>query len=176
MDDFVIRKAAQLKKKYGTSDPFALLDAVGVRVIYKEEFTHLKAFYYIMLGVPYVVMNASLDEIEMRAVAAHELGHHILHRQLAKNSPLREVGFYDMKSGPEYEANLFASEILIDDTQLAALIEEESDYYKLCCKMGVQSELMAFKMNNLNKKGHAYNLPFTYQSDFLANSRRRIGT
>lgn len=176
MDDFVIRKASQLKKKYGTGDPFVIMDALGVQVKYNDNFTHLKAFYYVMLGIPYVVINASLDENEMRTVAAHELGHHILHRQLAKNSPLREIGFYDMKSGPEYEANLFASELLIDDSELTTLIREEADYYKICSVMCVPRELMIFKINNLNKRGYNFRLPFSCQSDFLANSRRISGT
>lgn len=55
-----------------------------------------------------------LEEPQRKTVAAHELGHHILHRHLAKASPLREIGFYDAASGPEYEANLFAGELLID--------------------------------------------------------------
>lgn len=169
--DYIIKKASQLKKKYCTSDPFAILEALGVHVRYSDNFTHLKAFYYIMLGIPYVVLNASLDRAELKTVAAHELGHHLLHRSLASETPLREIGFYDMKSGPEYEANLFASELLIDSSELAALLKEEPDYYKICSVMGIQSELMAFKINSLNKNGGNYRLPFALQSDFLANNK-----
>ncbi|MFR1519127.1 MAG: ImmA/IrrE family metallo-endopeptidase [Clostridia bacterium] len=168
MDEFVINKANQLKKKYGTNDPFKLLEALGVNIKYNYAFNHLKAFYYIMFGVPYVVVNAAMEEAEQKTVAAHELGHHVLHRQLAKESPIREVGFYDMKSGPEYEANLFASELLIDDTEIEELLKEETDYFKICSILEISPELMAFKINSMNKRGYRYRVPVTYKSDFLA--------
>ena len=168
MDKFVITKANQLKKKYATNDPFNILKELGVHVQYNYDFKHLKAFYYIMLGIPYVVINGALEEAERRTVAAHELGHHIFHRQLAKTSPFREIGFYDMKSTPEYEANLFASELLIDEEDLIMLLKEESDYFKICSVLEVCPELMAFKINNMNKKGCQYKIPITYKSDFLA--------
>ena len=168
MDKFVITKANQLKKKYATNDPFKILKELGVHVKYNYDFKHLKAFYYIMLGIPYVVINGALEEAERRTVAAHELGHQIFHRQLAKTSPFREIGFYDMKSTPEYEANLFASELLIDEEDLIMLLKEESDYFKICSVLEVCPELMAFKINNMNKKGCQYKIPITYKSDFLA--------
>lgn len=64
MDKFVITKANQLKKKYATNDPFKILKELGVHVKYNYDFKHLKAFYYIMLGIPYVVINGALEEAE----------------------------------------------------------------------------------------------------------------
>ena len=167
MDDFVIKKVKALSRKYGTRDPFVLLDALGVNVRYNYDFTRLKAFYYIMLGIPYVVINGSLEEAEQKLVAAHELGHHVLHRQLARKSPLRELGFYDLQSGPEYEANLFASELLIADTDLRDVLREDSDFYRASSVLRVPPELLAFKLNTWNKNGADYRSPISYKSDFL---------
>ncbi|MBS5571565.1 MAG: ImmA/IrrE family metallo-endopeptidase [Clostridiales bacterium] len=168
MEEFIRGQVNRLKKKYRTNEPFALLEALGVNVRYNYGFQHLKAFYYIMLGVPYVVINGDLEEPQRKTVAAHELGHHILHRHLAKASPLREIGFYDAASGPEYEANLFAGELLIDDGALEAVLKEEADFFKICSILGVSPELMAFKLHGLNKKGYRLNVPIPCKSDFLA--------
>lgn len=167
MDDYIVEKISQLKSEYGTSDPFELLEALGVKVKYNYDFTKLKAFYYVMFGCPYVVLNGNIDEYQMRTVAAHELGHHVLHQSLAQNSPIKELGFYDMKSGPEYEANLFAANLLIDDEELLQMIRDESDFYSLCSNLNVSPDLMAFKMKTFVKKGMKLNIPVSYKSDFL---------
>ena len=62
MEEFIRGQVNRLKKKYRTNEPFALLEALGVNVRYNYGFQHLKAFYYIMLGVPYVVINGDLEE------------------------------------------------------------------------------------------------------------------
>ena len=50
-----------------------------------------------------------LDENMLRIVCAHELGHDQLHRNMAKTTPIHEFMLYDMKSKPEYEANIVAA-------------------------------------------------------------------
>ena len=124
MDDYIIEKTRQLKEQFCTSNPFEILEQLGVEVKYNYEFTKLKAFYYVMLGKPYVVINGNMDEHQLKTVAAHELGHHLFHAHLAENSPIKEMGFYDYKSGPEYEANVFAANLLIDDEELESMINE----------------------------------------------------
>lgn len=168
MDEYIIKKVSQLRDEFGTNDPFEILEALGVTVKYNYDFTKLKAFYYVMLGNPYVVMNGNMDEYQMSTVAAHELGHHVLHQDLAQDAPIKEMGFYDMKSGPEYEANVFAANLLIDDEELLQRLNEESDFYNLCSNMNVAPELMAFKMKTFVKKGLRINIPVSFKSDFLA--------
>lgn len=168
MSHYIAEKVTQLKEDFGTDNPFDILEALGVTVKYNYEFTKLKAFYYIMFGKPYVVINGNLDTYQMRTVAAHELGHHVLHSDLAVNSPLKELGFYDIKSGPEYEANIFAANLLVDDEMLESMLQEESDFFRICANLEVAPELMAFKMKTFNVKGKRYNIPITFKSDFLA--------
>ena len=168
MDAFIVEEAARLKKEYGTKDPFALLELLGVQVKYNDAFRHLKAFYYIMLGIPYVVLNSQLDPVELKIVAAHELGHHILHKEFAQISPIRELGFYDPKSGLEYEANLFAAELLTEDSEITDLLAEGLDYFQICSIVGAPPEFLAFKINSMQKRGYPITLPVIYKSDFLA--------
>ena len=62
--------------------------------------------------------NESLNENMLRIVCAHELGHDQLHRNMAKTTPIHEFMLYDMKSKPEYEANIVAAEILMDSDEV----------------------------------------------------------
>ena len=167
--DYIIERVNQLKNDFATNDPFELLEALGVPIKYNYDFTKLKAFYYVLFGQPYVVINGNLDSYQMRTVAAHELGHHILHAELAHESPLKEMGFYNIKSGPEYEANVFAANLLIDSEELDNLLSEEADFFRVCSILGVAPELMAFKMKSYSKNGIKYNVPVLCDSDFLAN-------
>lgn len=170
MNDYVAYKVSELIKEYGTRDPYEILDALGVDVKYNYDFTKLKAFYVFICNNPYIVLNGNLNEYDLKTIAAHELGHHILHRELALNTPLRELGFYDVRGGPEYEANLFAAELLIDEGELIYNLKEDNDYFRICSIMRVSPELMAFKMNLMNnKRGYNFKIPIVSRSDFLAD-------
>lgn len=167
-DNYIIQKVNELKEQYYTADPLQLLEELGVGIKYSYDFVKLKAFYTVVLGNPYVVLNGSLDEYELRTVAAHELGHHIFHGYLAEAGPIQEIGFYNVKSGPEYEANVFAAELLIDTDELLLLLSEESDFYSVASMLNVSPELLAFKMKNSGGIFLNYNIPIIARSDFMS--------
>ena len=72
----------------------------------------------------FIFLNNSLDENMLRIVCAHELGHDQLHRNMAKTTPIHDFMLYDMKSKPEYEANIVAAEILMDSDEVLRYIYE----------------------------------------------------
>ncbi|MBR5753617.1 MAG: ImmA/IrrE family metallo-endopeptidase, partial [Clostridia bacterium] len=61
----------------------------------------------------------AIDEAQpppiQRIVCAHELGHHLLHRDLAEQILFNEYELYRMETKVEREANLFACFLLIPD-------------------------------------------------------------
>lgn len=59
----------------------------------------------------YDIFASSLKNI----VAAHELGHIILHRSQLKMAPMKDDVLYNMRDNTEYEANLFAADLILDD-------------------------------------------------------------
>ena len=75
----------------------------------------------------FAVINENLYPFTKTLVCAHELGHDILHQNLARKVCLQEFILYDMKSRPEYEANLFASEILLPDDIILNLARDGYD-------------------------------------------------
>ena len=108
----------------------------------------------------YVVINGNLTDSEKRIVAAHELGHIVLHKDHLKLAPMKDSILYDMTGKLEYQANSFAADLLISDAEIRSLLkEEEMDYFEACHRLDTAPDLISFKLFNLNKRNTSYNLP-----------------
>ena len=117
----------------------------------------------------YVMISSFLSEEEKMIVAAHELGHIILHRSQLKMAPMQDDTLYNMTDNTEYQANLFAADLLIDDEEIEDMVQNEDlDYFGLCSSLNATPELMSFKLYSLTKRGQAYHMPMEIQSNFLA--------
>ena len=97
----------------------------------------------------------------LRIVCAHELGHDQLHRKLAQANSLHEFTLYDMTTRPEYEANIVAAEILIDNDELLDYI-----YNYHYSAMDTDINLVALKIAHLTELGYELR-PVDHRSDFL---------
>ena len=100
-------------------------------------------------------------------VCAHELGHDILHQNLARKVCLQEFILYDMKSRPEYEANLFASEILLPDDIILNLARDGYDIEQISKELCTDINLIALKVSSMNTRGYRFNNTIDAKSDFL---------
>ena len=125
--DYIQTVAHELIKKYDTRDPFELCKAIGVEVFYAD-LGSLKGMYKYLKKNRFAVINERLDSYSKTLVCAHELGHDILHQDLAKRVCLQEFMLYDMKSRPEYEANLFAVSLLFNESDFNMKVLNMSNY------------------------------------------------
>ena len=157
----------KLVKRCDTRNPFEIADQLGIEVMLCENFGSLKGMYRVIKRNRFIFLNKDLDESMMRIVCAHELGHDQLHRQMAKTHPIQEFMLYDMKSRPEYEANIVAAEILLDhDEVLEYIYGYGYTAEQIARAMGTDINLVALKVAHLSTLG--YNLrPLEYKSDFL---------
>ncbi|MEG2935539.1 MAG: ImmA/IrrE family metallo-endopeptidase, partial [Clostridium sp.] len=151
--DFIHKSVLKLKKKYKTSNPLNLAKELNIDVCYKET-TSLKGFYVNILRNKYIVLSSTLTEEEIRIICAHELGHHILHRNLGIKMFQDELCISKIKSIPEIEANYFAAELLIDDEDMEELISYGYSYEEIAAELGVHKELVIIKGTLLNKRGY----------------------
>lgn len=129
-------------------DPFLLADTLRVRVRYFP-LGNLKGFYMVLQGIPFIALHRDLPEPLLRIVCAHELGHHILHRELASHRVFNEYELYQMENHIEGEANLFASFLLISDETVEALRRPEErgrSIGELARSAGVTEELLAIRL------------------------------
>ena len=126
-----------LIRKYKTRDPFELCDALGIRIRLKDLGTAIKAYYFCQSRIRNIVLNTRSGETVQRVLCAHELGHAVLHGELAAMRGFSELELFDATSRTEYEANMFAA------------------------------ELLDFKLRIMKSKGYRIEAPYIARSDFL---------
>lgn len=100
-------------------------------------------------------------------VCTHELGHDALHRQFAKDGGLREFMVYDMKSRPEYEANMYAADLLLDDEEIMELAKYGYDMQQVAGILNTDINLIDLKMESMNYRGFDLRIGIEPKSDFL---------
>ena len=97
MIDRIFEQAQRLRKRYKTSDPYELLDAMGVIVVKSNAYPRdgLRGYCTIMNKSKYVVINQKQPTEEQRVVAGHEAGHLILHSlELKAGAPMQDFDVY----------------------------------------------------------------------------------
>ncbi|NCB52251.1 MAG: ImmA/IrrE family metallo-endopeptidase [Clostridia bacterium] len=147
------------------------MDNLGVVVMFSRKYSAdgLKGYCLSSNRTIYVVINDFLCEAEKRVVAMHELGHVVLHRHMLQVTPMRDFELYGMQDKTEYEANLFAADCIIPDTDLEMLAKNgDEDYFDICKILCVNPDLLSFKLWSLIQRGYSnYNLPQNIKSGFL---------
>ena len=168
-NEYIYDKTQKLIKRYKTRDPFKMLDEMNVIVGESSNYKQLKGFCFMSCKTIYVVISSRLSDEEKRIVAAHELDHIILHKSQLKMAPMKDDTLYNMLDNTEYQANLFAADLLLSDADIAEMAHNEDlDYFGLCSSLNSTPELMSFKLYSLTKRGQAYHMPMDIHSNFLA--------
>ncbi|MEE1074459.1 MAG: ImmA/IrrE family metallo-endopeptidase [Acutalibacteraceae bacterium] len=169
--DFVSNKVAELVKKYNTRDPFKLCEELNIKIRYKDLGLSMKAFYFYQSRIKNIVINNRVEPIVRNILCAHELGHAVLHGELAAMKGFRELELFDSIIPTEYEANLFAAELLINDTELLELLNDsEKSFFSVAKELYVPTELLDFKFRALKNKGYRIESPIISKSNFLKNN------
>lgn len=153
-------------RKYRTKNPFELAESLGIDLDFAD-LGGLKGFYIVYDKGRYIVINENLDERLAKLVAAHEIGHDCLHRSLAESGGLKETGFFDMKSKPEKEANVFAANLLISDKDMLELAEEGYTIESIAKCLDVHYQTALIKAEDMGNRGYQVNVPFVPKSEFL---------
>lgn len=150
----VIQKSEGLVSRFDTRDPFEICRRAGIKLFLHDDFQSLKGMYRVILRSRCIFLNNNLSEEEKRIVLAHELGHDALHR--AYSGSLQDSVLWDFSLRPEYEANLFAANLLLSDGDVLELVEEENLLDRAAARLGVPPELLALKLTLLREKGHPF--------------------
>ncbi len=159
--------AQNLINKVGDNNPFNIARDIGIQVIFCDHFSALKGMYTVVKRNRFIFINSNLSEKMQRIVCAHELGHDQLHRHLAKNVALQEFMLYEMASTPEYEANIFAAELLIDTKEILEYIYDyEYSADQLASIFKTDVNLIALKLGYLRELGYDLRT-LEHRSDFL---------
>ncbi len=103
------RKVDSLIKKYETSCPFKLAEALGVHIEFENLGSSL-GYYTKAFRIPIIKINEFAPEKQQIFICGHELAHHVLHPD-ENTSFLKKHTFYSTDR-IEIEAHKFALELI----------------------------------------------------------------
>ena len=163
------REANRVKSKYQTDDPYEICRAMKIRLLTAPMGTNdqsCKGFFLVNSRRKIITINSDLPDHIQRIIVTHELGHAILHSDAAI-SAFHEFAMFDDTDRMEYEANVFAAEFLLEDTEVTDTLEENMDFFTMARMLCVPPELLDFKCRILQRQGVAINAPYIARGDFL---------
>jgi Zn-dependent peptidase ImmA (M78 family) len=174
----VCREVSRLKKTYDETRPDRLAAEMGVIVAYEpmgKSPLSCKGFFIYQSRIRHITVNSDLPGEVRRVVLAHELGHAVMHRDTARLRGFHDFSLYDSASSLEYEANIFAAELLLDDGDVLERLNKDTFFFFAARELMVPPELLDFKFRILKGRGYQIDLPLSARSDFLKNySESRI--
>ena len=166
--NYIYACVEELIEKYNTSDPFELMDALDIHCE-SSNLEHLKGYCVIIHGIKFIAINENLRPAERKIVAAHELGHIILHSDKLKAAAHEDMNIYNIADKTEYQANLFAADLLLDDDEVDELAMQEGiDFYTMARYLYTNPQLLGFKLFSMANRGYNYNFHIPPKSTFLA--------
>lgn len=168
------KKVRNMIRKHKTSNPFELCKMVcGIfeGVDFGENETSIKAMTIVSRQIVLVKYNVNLPKILLNFILAHELGHIMLHRNYQEN--FCDNVFFNDTENMETEANMFAAELLLGDSEKLYEEMKESDItmFQLAAKYNVPYELFAYKLMIMEDEGYDVpELPYVPDSCFLSGN------
>lgn len=166
----IAESANRLKKKYADTDPARLARDMKILVSYEPMGIYdgcCKGFFIIHRRKKHITVNSDLPQILQRVVLAHELGHCVLHASMSANAAYHEMTLFDDADHTEYEANVFAAELLLSDEEVLSVLNDDVFFFQAASILCVPSELLDFKFRILKRRGYKVESPVVSNGNFL---------
>lgn len=161
--------ARKLVKRYNTRDPFEIADILNITVQF-QDFKKQKGAFNVVVGGLFIYININLSYEMQRIVCAHELGHALLHKSLVRSAlGFLEFELFDMTDHCEYDANVFAAALLLDNDDTMEAFYTYNDYVKAAREMNVNVNLLLVKAAELINEGYNLRVPKDADCRFLGN-------
>lgn len=157
MSQYIYIRANRLAERYGTRDPFEIARSCGIYLSCRE-LGGIKGFYKIINRERHIVINAELPRRDQKMICAHEIGHDVLHRAFAQDIAIKEMTLFDLTARPEYEANIFAADLMITDAEMLAALSS-NDIKLAAAELEISEPLAVCKLFSLKNRGEALNVP-----------------
>lgn len=166
MTDAVLA-ANSVIRTYGTRRPERLAKDMDIMIL-PQPFKVQKGAYKVIERQPIIFIKQDLHPVMREIVIAHELGHHKLHRAEAiAAGGFQEFNLFDMQQNRmEYDANMFAAQLMLPDDDIMELIYKGFDVAQIARALRSDINLVALKVAELNSRGHGFR-PQEYRNTFL---------
>ncbi len=163
----ILKKADSIVKAHGTRNPLRLAQSLDITVL-SYNFGEQKGAYKVVLKNRFIFINKNLDDVTRNIVIMHEIAHDTLHRKTAiESGGFEEYSIFDIQDRQmEYEANIFASHVLLPDDEILEHIKQGYDVDAIAKIMNTDRNLVAIKADILIEKGYKLRRQ-TYCGNFL---------
>lgn len=131
----------RLIKKHGTTNPYTIIKEMGITIVY-EDLGTINGYFNKQLRDKQIHINQNLSEHEELFTICHELGHSIMHPNVS--TPFLISGTYLSVSKLEIEANTFAMNMLVQDSDLIEYKEYSME--QLSKLFGYRKELLELRL------------------------------
>ena len=162
----VYKKADRLVRLAGSRDPLRIARYLGIKIYYNDFLEELLGMYVCKWKHRIIILNNRLEDRLQQMVIAHELGHDLLHRQIASEGAMREFSPHSVGE-TEYEANDVAAHILIDTDEVSELAREGYGVEQISGELAVDMNLLLIKYKELIQLGYGLRLPYDADSRFF---------
>ena len=162
-----VSAANRIQRKFGTRRPERIAKDMDIMIL-PQPFKQQKGAYKVIERKPIIFIKQDLHPVIRDIVLAHEVGHHILHRAEAiRLGGFQEFNLFDMReSRMEYDANMFAAQLMLPDDDITELIYRGMDVAQIARALHSDINLVALKVAELNSRGHGFRTQ-EYRNDFL---------
>lgn len=137
----IIETVEKLIKKYDTRDPYELCKCLGIKIHFYDMEKKLKGFFFYQSRQKNIVIDSNVNDILERILVAHELGHAVLHAQIAMMKGFQEMEVLELLS--------------------------EYSFFETAKQLYVPAALLDYKFSLLHEKGELLNPMYIRKSDFL---------
>lgn len=83
----------------------------------------------------------------------------LMHTKASGVKAFHDFALFDNTSTMEYEANLFAADFLMEDSDVLDLLNDDLSFFGAAAKLNVPAELLDFKFRVLKRKGCQMSVP-----------------
>ena len=163
----IVKKANKIVDLCGTRDPHRIARELGVEILYYP-FNRQRGAYKVIMRNRFMFIKDNLHPVMESIVMLHEIGHDVLHRKEAvKAGGFKEFNIFNMQeSRMEYEANVFASQVSLDDEEILEYIRYGYDIQQIASAMHSDANLVALKTDALIAQGYCLHHQ-EYENRFL---------
>lgn len=161
-------KANKIVKQAGTRDAKRIAKELGFHLKFVDYFPKLLGMYTYKNRVRAIFVNNRLNEYLTQMVIAHEIGHGILHNDIAKNAALQEFELFRMdRNNTEYEANAFAAHLLLDTKEFLEYSRQNMTVAQIAQAMNTEINIALIKWKELDALGYDLHAPMDTKGNFL---------
>lgn len=171
--NYICSLVQNIRDNHAQSNPLKICEEMGIVTLFApmgKSPAACKGFFLTQSRIKSITINSDLSEDLQRIICAHELGHAMLHRDRSGVNAFHDFSFFDGVDRLEYEANIFAAELLLPDTDVLKILNEDLSFFQAAAKLYVPAELLDFKFRTLKWKGYKVIEPPTGATgNFLKN-------